>query len=113
MCFVWTWVSLAAQALATLNIVADRLYLPLLFCPHSQDCSAIPSATRATCSQASCHVAACQPGFVISKDKKSCVERSHKGGPDDELMDEAWEEEERLLEESDKQKVIGRKSSSR
>jgi hypothetical protein len=85
----------------------------LLSCLCSQDCSAIPSATRATCSQASCHVAACQPGFVISKDKKSCVERSHKGGPDDELMDEAWEEEERLLEESDKQKVIGRKSSWR
>jgi hypothetical protein len=74
---------------------------------NSQNCTAIPSARRTTCSQATCHVLACEPGYVISKDKTSCVERSRN--PALESSDEDWAEQERLLEESDKQKVIGRK----
>lgn len=73
---------------------------------HSQDCTAIPSARRTTCAQSTCHVLACEPGFVISKDKTSCIERSRNLAT--ESMDEEWEEQERLLMESDKQKVIGR-----
>ena len=56
---------------------------------------------------ATCHVLACEPGFVISKDKSSCIERSRNLAL--EAIDEDWEEQERLLQESDKQKVIGRR----
>jgi hypothetical protein len=44
---------------------------------------------------------------VISKEKNACVERSRNIAL--ETTDEDWVEQERLLEESDNQKVIGRK----
>ena len=72
-----------------------------------QNCTAIPSARRTTCAQATCHVLACEPGYVISKEKNACVERSRNIAL--ETTDEDWVEQERLLEESDNQKVIGRK----
>jgi hypothetical protein len=75
--------------------------------PRSQNCTAIPSARRTTCAQATCHVLACEPGYVISKEKNACVERSRNIAL--ETTDEDWVEQERLLEESDNQKVIGRK----
>jgi hypothetical protein len=75
-------------------------------CPpiNSQDCSALPFAVRSTCAQGSCNVISCEQGYVVAPDKASCIARNDRGT--EPILEE--EEEERLLRESDAQKVVGR-----
>lgn len=71
------------------------------------DCTAIPHTARGTCVQGTCQVLACSPGHVMSPDKDACIPRGdaqHMGWEDDDWI----KEEERLLRESDRQKVFRR-----
>lgn len=74
---------------------------------HSENCSLIPLSVRTACVQLSCQVLSCDPGYMVSPDKTSCVQDPSSVHSE---AHEEWEaEEERLLEESDNQVVIRRR----